>query len=47
MKLNWHPLITGFVQGSILFNIFPDYMDDRTECIITKFVHDIKLGEVI
>lgn len=29
------------------FKIFLDYMDDRTECIITVFVHDIKLGEVI
>ena len=44
MKSNWHPFMSGFAQGSILFNIFLDYMGDGTECIITKFVNGTKLG---
>ena len=44
MKSDWHTFMSGFAQGSILFNIFLDYMDDGTECIIAKFVDGTKLG---
>lgn len=33
--------------GSALFNIFVNYMGDRTECSLGKFVADAKLGRVV
>ena len=32
------------VLGLILFNIFIKDVDDRTECLLTKFVDHTKLG---
>lgn len=43
-KSNWHPVMSGFTQGSILFNIFLDFINGGTECIITKFMDGTKLG---
>lgn len=37
----------GSVQGPILFDIFVNYLDERIERMLMKFVNETKLGEIV
>lgn len=44
----WYPpgfhILQGSTLGLVLFNIFVSPLDDRFECILSKFAEDTKLS---
>lgn len=51
MEFSWWSVTSGDLQGSVvglvLFNIFFNNLDERIECILSKFTGDTKLGGTV
>lgn len=50
-KSCWQPVSSGIFQGSVLgsvlLNVFINHLHDGTECTVSRFVDNSKLGGVV